>query len=48
MARIRKTTPEEKARQEANQRRLEELRERRCEEERVAAREQPKPPAANR
>jgi hypothetical protein len=45
MAKIRKMTPEERARQEANQRRLEQLIERKFPEEKERPREQRQPPA---
>jgi hypothetical protein len=48
MAKIRKTTPEEKAREEANQRRLDELIERRRAEERTSPRDRRRPPATSR
>ena len=48
MGKIRKTTPEENARQDANQRRLEQLIERRLAEEQDAARQPPKPPVHGR
>lgn len=47
MAKIRKMTPEERARQEANQRRLEELIERKFAEDPKSKRRR-RPPEANR